>query len=145
VTGTPVLDLDAAITRYEVRWQDKAYELRNHKELSIIELQHLSGYQQDLASLGDLDTPEAAQKYSETFQSIAAMLVVDSPEEGFPDQACAAILSFWEEQLPDPPAPQPRQPTDRQKKKSTGARSSRASKPSTAATRGAGSNSRSTR
>ena len=144
MTGTPVLDLDAAITRYEVKWQDKAYELRNHKELSIIELQHLSGYQKDLASLGDLDTPEAAQKYSETFQSIAAMLVVDSPEKGFPDQACAAILAFWEDQLPDPPAPQPRQPMDRQKK-STGAKSSPGSKRSTAATRGAGSSSRSTR
>jgi len=133
---TAVLDLDAELRRSEVTYKGATFEVRNRSELSIVEAHQFATLFDGLDDLSALNDADAAAKAGDVLQNIAALLVVDPPEGGFPDQACAAILQFWTEQNPvDPPKPQKAAPRDRQKKQaSTGARSSQGSKRSTGAT-----------
>lgn len=124
-TKTAVLDLDAELQRAEVTYQGKAYEIRNRSELSIVEAHKFSTLFDDLDGFDKIDDAAGAQKAGEVLQEIAALLVVDPPEGGFPDQACAAILAFWTEQYPvDPPTPPRAAPRDRKPKqpRQTGAK-----------------------
>ena len=126
---TQILNLDEALTRPEVTYQGNTYELRNRSELSIVEMHEFRALLNEYDELTDADlTEEVAKKVSHALQSIAATLVVDPPEGGFPDQLCAAILGFWTEQHADEadadPPPRPRRkPQDRKpKQRSTGAK-----------------------
>lgn len=122
---TQVLNLDDELTRHEITYKGATYELRNRSELSILEAQRFSALLKEHAGLiADEMDDETATKLGETLQSIAAVLVVDPPEGGFPDQLCAAILGFWSDQISDadPPQRAPRAPQDRKPKKSTGAK-----------------------
>lgn len=124
--GKPqILNLDAELDRAEITYQGNTYQLRNRSELSILEAHNFAALLKDYDSLTDADLDEeTAGKIGAALQSIAAVLVVEPPEQGFPDQLCAAILGFWTEQHGPPPRPR-RKPRDRQapkKKASTGAR-----------------------
>lgn len=127
---TQILNLDAELTRAEITYREGTYELRNRSELSIVEMQQFRALLTEYDELTDGDlSDEVAEKLGAALQSIAAVLVVDPPEGGFPDQLCAAILSFWTDQHPDGadagPPPRPvRKPQDRQPKqrRSTGAK-----------------------
>lgn len=116
-----VLNLDAELQRSEVTFKGGKYELRNKSELSILEAHNLSTLLHEFDGLDAKGSEEAASRTGELLQTVAALLVVDPPEGGFPDQACAAILSFWTDQnpAPDPPTPPRAAPRDRQPKKKT--------------------------
>jgi hypothetical protein len=129
VSNPPVLNLDKELQRSDLTYKGATYELRSRGELSLVEAQRLSTLLHSFDDVKKLtEDEEAAAKAGELLQSVAALLVVDAPPEGFPDQACAAILSFWGEQNPseDPPSRPRREPRDRQprksQKKSTGAK-----------------------
>lgn len=122
--GKKVLNLDAELERVEITYQGDTYQLRNRSELSVLEAHRFSALLKEYDQLTDEDlSDETAQKIGGALSSIAAVLVVDPPKDGFPEQLCAAILSFWTEQ--HSPPPQRRRPQDRRppkKKASTGAR-----------------------
>ena len=117
----PVLDLDKELVRSEVTYQGNTYEVRSRGELSILEAHQFKTLLESLDEIKAMNTEDAAVKTAAVLKDVAALLVVDPPEAGFPDQACAAILQFWTEQNPieDPPKPAraPRAPRDRQPKR----------------------------
>lgn len=126
MSDTQILNLDAELKRAEITYEGNTYQLRNRSELSILEAHQFSELLKEHADLivDDMDE-ESAKKIGDVLQSIAATLVIDPPEAGFPDQLCAAILGFWTEQHSDgeddeavpPPrarkAPQDRKPKSR--------------------------------
>ena len=120
--STKVLNLDAELERVEITYKGNTYQLRNRSELSILEAHQFSTILKEHADLAGEDlSDENAQKFGVVLQQIAATLVIDPPEEGFPDQLCAAILDFWTEQYQEPeaagpPTRAPRKPQDRKPK-----------------------------
>lgn len=128
MSPTPVLDLDAELRPLEVTYQTKTYALRSRAELSVLELQGFSALLHEYDALTDIEDGDAdnAIKIGQALQKIAATLVKDPPDGGFPEQMCAAILGFWTEQHSPPPTRPRRAPQDRKPKqtktRSTGAK-----------------------
>lgn len=127
---------------------ETAVELRNPNELGPVDEFKFRGILSALAGYdpSEVKTEEDAQKASDDLHAFAAMIVVDCPD-GLDDRSCAAIFYVWlDKHVKVPTDPQkPRKAPQDRKPKSTGARSSRGSKRSTAATRSGGSTSRSGR
>lgn len=139
---TQVLDLDAALVRAEIKWGGNTYALRNHQELSLVQLTQLSNYEAEIIKIRSAagDSEEDVKRLAEFLHAVVELIVVDPPEAGFPDQQAAAIIGFWRDNLPAVDGD-----ADPRKSRPTGAATSRGSKRSTAAIRKPGSTSRSGR
>lgn len=68
-----------------------------------------------------IKTEADADKYAEVLHSLAAMIVIDLPDE-VNDASCAAIYGVWIQKHAANPRRPARPPRDRQPKKSTGAK-----------------------